>query len=449
MKSNFALITLLAVAGTPAAAQTPASEPYALSYAAGGYDDGGNFLGGTEFMNLTTFNGKLYGGLSYFMDDPGTDPKSGAQIIVLDSSTSQWQQEFVFDQTDSVGNFLYGRINSLQVVQFQSYDPTTGTVEGTLANILTTSFSGNGGVWTQESPGNWVNTELPTSQEVRSMATHYVAGQTTNTLFAGASGFHIYAGTYDPSVPGQITWDKKPEILVPEVKAARSRVMSMTECGGYLFAAVNPSIYRRNDQTKSWEVIYTYPADAYDLSKDVSGFRALNCVILDNGQSALMTGLEGDHSSIFSFDPQTGVGSIVLNVNGFLTQQWGNPSLNLDTIAGYDDNDIALVNGDQLTGLDTRSPVAGEKNAAFFISCIQDQCDLVQSAYQLHEVPVLLPWPYYRSNVALESIRTVTVSPFPEDQGQVIYLGGYDGGHVAHHNTAWLYRVGINTALAH
>jgi hypothetical protein len=62
---------------------------------------------------------------------------------------------------------------------------------------------------------------------------------------------------------------------------------------------------------------------------------------------------------------------------------------------------------------------------------------------------VLLPWPYYRSNVALESIRTVTVSPFPEDQGQVIYLGGYDGGHVAHHNTAWLYRVGINTALAH
>src|ERR1700733_10184846 len=121
------LIVVFALLGTVIGAKAvgqsmpdlPSSEPYSLSYAAGGRDNQGNFLGGTELMNLVGFEGKLYAGVGYWMDRPRlfpahagapgdsqmdrshfdparVDPKSGAQILVLDSKHSQWRQEHVF-----------------------------------------------------------------------------------------------------------------------------------------------------------------------------------------------------------------------------------------------------------------------------------------------------------------------------------------------------------------
>jgi hypothetical protein len=42
----------------------------------------------------------------------------------------------------------------------------------------------------------------------------------------------------------------------------------------------------------------------------------------------------------------------------------------------------------------------------------------------------------------------IAVSPFLEDHGRVVYLGGYDGHFKPDHNIAWLDRVGIDAALA-
>jgi hypothetical protein len=67
-----------------------ANEPYKLSYAPGANEDR-NFLGGTEFMYLVPFQGKLYGGVGYWMDAPDyfknqpADPSPGPLILVLDS----------------------------------------------------------------------------------------------------------------------------------------------------------------------------------------------------------------------------------------------------------------------------------------------------------------------------------------------------------------------------
>jgi len=44
----------------------------------------------------------------------------------------------------------------------------------------------------------------------------------------------------------------------------------------------------------------------------------------------------------------------------------------------------------------------------------------------------------------LRGTRTITVSPFPDDQGRVLYFGGYDaGGAGEKHNTAWIYQAKI------
>ena len=440
-----------AVAQTP-----PADEPYSLSYAAGGNDAQGNFLGGTEFMHVVAFNGMLYGGLSYWEDVPGNDPNSHAQIIVLNSYNGQWQQEWLFYHPASKGDVSATRVNSLDVVTFHSYD-ASGNVTGTYPPILAASLD-TGFVFTQQSPGKWVNTLLPSSQGVRSTATHLIPGDTTETFFAGVGTKNapgtvssVYNGTYDPSVPGQISWNQQPEILAPQ----GGRVMSMVDCDGYLFAAVNPYIYRRNDQTNSWEQFFTY--ETANNNPDGSGFRALTCTNLSGGQLALMTGLEGPAGYIFTIDPQTGAGSIVVDTRKSLTKQWGGAPL-AGLITGYDYEDVTPVTSGpdtfQLTGLSTESPIANEQNAAWFLSCeLNDYgCDFnsaqstSQPPYWLFEVPAL-PWPYSRSDTALRSIRTIAVSPFPEDQGQVMYLGGYDARNEPAHNTAWLYRVGIDYAL--
>jgi hypothetical protein len=445
------------IVGQAVAQTSPADEPYSLSYAAGGNDAQGNFLGGTEFMHVVAFNGMLYGGLSYWEDVPGNDPNSQAQILVLNSYNGQWQQEWLFHHNRSDGDVDATRVNSLDVVTFHSYD-ASGNVTGTYPPILTAGLAkGTGAVFTQQSPGKWVNTLLPSSQAVRSIVTHLIPGGNTETLFTGvgtkdAPGTvsYVYTGTYDPSVPGQISWNQMPETLDPQ----GGRVMSMVDCDGYLFAAVKPYIYRRNDQTNSWEQFFTYATNNNSLT---SGFRALTCTSLSGGQLALMTSLEGP-GDIFTIDPQTGAGSIVVNTWKSLTRQWGGAPV-AGVITGYDDEDVTPVTSApdtfQLTGLGSESPIANEQNAAWFLSCeLNDYgCDFnsaqstSQPPYWLFEVPALLPWPYSRSDTALRSIRTIAVSPFPEDQGQVMYLGGYDARNKPAHNTAWLYRVGIDYAL--
>jgi hypothetical protein len=471
----FALLSRFVV-GNQAVAQRatlPANEPYSLSYAAGGHDARGNFLGGTELMNLAAFEGKLYAGIGYWMDvarfrsapfDPragagygmgradvfqqSADPPSGPQILVLDSKNSQWRQEMVFDQRNYGGGFLYNRLSAMELIQFHRYD-AAGNVLGPAAQMLVVGLDGRGGtVYTRRLPGNWEDTRFPTPIPIRSLAVHYDRTDKTEKLFAGPGGEQdqtvdrpIYSGVYDPSAPGRIRWDPTPEHL-----GFQGRVMSMVECGGSLFAAARPSILRRNDAKKSWEIIYTYPVtDPLDLSIISSGFRGLTCIDGPDGKKALLTGFEGTSGDILRVDPQTGSAVVELHTRQFLTQQWGSPPAKRDIIPGY--NDVPLVRSApeiRLFGILSFSPNANQISAAWFLSRAAGN----PPRYEPHEVGPPPNWPYARSDTGLWSVRSIAVSPFPEDQGQILYLGGYDGHFKPDHNTAWLYRVGMDTALA-
>lgn len=453
----FVLLSRSAV-GTQTVAQgmsaLPANEPFSLSYAAGGYDARGNFLGGTELMNLAAFEGKLYAGIGYWTDRPQlfsapADPKSGPQILVLDSKNARWRQEMAFNERDDTGAFKYTRIGAMQVIQFHRFD-TAGNVVGPRAEMLVVGLDGKDGtVYTQRSPGNWEDTLLPTSIPLRSLVVHYDPADRTEKLYAGPGGgqtknIHraIYSGVYDPLAPGRIRWDPTPERIV-----LQDRVVSMVDCGGTLFAAIKPSIFRRNDQTKTWELFYSYPiTNPFDLSGHGSGFRGLTCINGPDGKKALLSGFDGFSGDILRIDLDTGAAVVELNTRQFLTQQWGSPPTEQDIIAGY--NDIPLVESGpderRLFGLLALSPNANETNSAWILSGTTNY----PPRYELHEVGAPLKWPYNRSDAALWSVRTIAVSPFPEDQGQVLYLGGYDGHFKPNHNTAWLYRAGVNTTLA-
>jgi hypothetical protein len=430
--------------GPALAATSPADEPYSVSYAAGGYDLRGNFLGGTEFMNLVAFEGKLYGGIGYWEDEPNyfpdhPDPALGAQIVVLDSKRAGWRQETVFNQRGPGGRLRYTRLSSMDAVSFHKFD-ANGNISGVRAKFLVASLDGpSGALFAQAAPGSWVDLRVPTSSAVRAFIVHYDPVAKAELLFAGSGTMHVYgainSGALVSSARGPaIQWNSD-----AEVSNLPDRVMSFVNCGGRLFAAAKPSIYQRDDATGQWSVFYTYNMTAYDQSIYVSGFRALACVNdpTQPGQKAILTGFEGSAGDILRINIQSGQATLEQNSRQFLTKVGVTGD---DIIVAYSSIPRIKYNNQNewLFGVLGRS----QTSSAWFLS----RSDTNSQAYSIHEVKAL-PWPYQRSDQNLWSVRTIAVSPFPEDHGDVLYIGGYDGHFKRDHNTAWLYRVGINTAM--
>ena len=46
----------------------------------------------------------------------------------------------------------------------------------------------------------------------------------------------------------------------------------------------------------------------------------------------------------------------------------------------------------------------------------------------------------------LVATRTIELSPFAEDQGHVLYFGGFDCADIESHNTAWIYKTTLPVA---
>jgi hypothetical protein len=88
---KLALLAALLVVSTNASAQTSSwSGPpssftrmkYSRDYPTGTFDTNGGFLGGTACMYLVPHDGRLWAGIGYWNDIPGSDPAPGPQIVV-------------------------------------------------------------------------------------------------------------------------------------------------------------------------------------------------------------------------------------------------------------------------------------------------------------------------------------------------------------------------------
>jgi len=433
--------------------QNPAYEPYSVSFEAGSRDDSGNFLGGSELINLVGFKGKLYAGIGYWMDQPDffadhIDPTSAAQVLVLDSKGGKWRQEVVFDDKDTTGKFKYVRLSSMKNITFHEYDDA-GKMTKPLTEMLVASLDGNkGALFAQVDSGGWRNLNIPASSPVRSFAVHFNPYTKTEKLYIGSgrlttSNGAIFSGTYDPDSPNQmIRWNTKPEF-----SGFPNRVMSFEECEGKLFFAAKPKIYRLDDKSGNWEVLYSYPlTHSFDKTKYVSGFRALTCVPDSDhpNKKILLSGFEGTEGDIIRIDPQTSAAQVELNSRKFLSEKWDSKiPPTTDIIVGYSNLPYLESSGEgaYLFGLLARNPNKDDINSAWFLSRNGSH-----HTYKLHRVNPI-KWTNIKSDQRLFSVRAIAISPFPEDQGKVIFLGGYDGHFKSVHNTAWLYRVGIETAL--
>ena len=449
-----------------------AHEGLSVAFQAGQHADKGQLLGGTELTRLVSYDGKLYAGTGYWEDSSGSDPSPGPAILVLDSPRAHWRLEHVFSERRPDGRERFLAVSVVKVITFTTDDrgrvipPVPIFVAG-----LQAAAGGVGAIFSRDnSRGEWIES-LSRGKGIRAVGFYKDPVTGVDRIFAGVTGYSkgdqsgaIISGVYDPSVPGRIRWDQKPEFT-----DFRNRVMGFVECNRGLYFAAKPSLFQRalNGNSPKWKEVCSYSPE---LARTNSGLRGLTAISDPHapGHDLILAALEGDHKNharIVAIDPlhHHSMRS-ELDIVNFLIAQWGR-LIHPSVIAAY--NDMPLVESPltkesvRLIGLQAHCPLPGKQRSAWYL--VRDS----GAHYSLHEVPPISFSPESRESPhtylslmrssgrqsvetgpALIAVRAIIVSPFAEDGGQALYLGGYDADLYPAHNTAWLYRVGLNTALS-
>jgi hypothetical protein len=303
-----------------------------------------------------------------------------------------------------------------------------------------------------DATGKWVAVTLAQDRpapdflpQIRAFGTHRDRITGVDQVFAGQTPRGIFAGHFDPGVPGRISWAAAPELDASTVSTAfsglagRLRVSSFAEANGRLYAAVGQQVYERIDgSAPRWRLVYTNPRPG----RSETGLRGLTAIHGAAGGDALLAAVEGNAARVVRIDPTTGGEVTELDLTDFLARSW-EMRVNY-TIAAY--NDMTKVGNSLLLGLMAFIPRTSPIGAGHGV---------VDVGYGQVESGAwyLVRWPNGRYDLRrvvapfaqpLVAVRTIRVSPFA---GETIYFAGYDANKAPAHNTAWVARATLASAL--
>jgi hypothetical protein len=438
---------------------------FQLSFAAGSLDSAGHLLGGTEVRLLTGHGGKLYAGNGYWQDRPGPEGLQGAQILILDESGARWRVDHSFDEVMPSGRPRNLAISALSEVSFAT-DGTGARLPGPVSLLIASTWdlTGTTRIFSRDdATGAWTAVILAQDRpapdflpQVRSFGAHRDRQTGIDLVFAGQDPRGVFSGGYDATVPGGIRWGATPELDISRIStsafpglAGRLRISSFAECNGRLYAAVGQQIYERIDgAAPHWRLVYTNPHPR----RSETGLRGLTAVPGPSGSGeVLLAAVEGDGARIIRVDPNDGSEATDLDLETFLSNRWQTRVSYV--IAAY--NDMARIRDNQrgdllLIGLE-----------AFILSRVPAPSghSVVDVGYGRLDAGgwYLVRYPDGRYDLrqitaspmtgqALVATRSIAVSPFPNDGGS-LYFAGYDANKAPAHNTAWIFRASLATAL--
>jgi hypothetical protein len=414
--------------------------PFQVSWQAGSYDGAGRYMGGTELMFLVAHKGMLFAGTSVWEDVPGDDPTVGAQILRLDSANGQWQVDKQFNYAVG-GTPVRQRITAMDSFTFTTDGQGNQLPEPvTILLAAPTDLFGRVSVYSRNDlTGTWTEMRLANNVSggsVRAMGFHHDTVNGVDRVFAGADHAGTFSGVYDPTAPGGIRWDSQPEQVYD------TRAMSFTEVNHSLLMANSPQLSKRIDGPQPhWETVVTYQPPI----QGANGLRGLTAIPGDLGiGQALLAGFEDFNSYILRFSPFLGyIYTVELDIKAFLMQQWGGLGFPY-AVPAY--NDMLAVTDPQtgeathIVTLSAFSPNPDQATSAWYL--VRHDAD---RSYDLHEIQAIAT--DLQPNPTLIGTRTMVISPFPEDGGQVVYVGGYDAYGLPTHNSAWLYKAPLGAML--
>ena len=456
---------------------------FTVAFQAGAYDAARNYLGGTEIRVSVTHGGKLYVGNNYWMDQSGKDPMPGPAIFALDSRIGKWRVEHEFAERLSDGTRRSMGISALESVTFCS-DAAGKPLPRPVSMLLAGTWVSTGDAIVasrDESNGRWTEMALPAAEaanaleaqtrqqtgargfagmtfgsaETRCVLVHRDAVTGVDRIFAGVRPAGVYSGAYDASAPGRIRWEPRPELETPPGDFFRNteRIMGFTECNGQLHVVVGRSIYRRSDGPRpKWEKVYTNS----DGRSVMTGLRGPTAVPHPSGKGqALLVALEGTACRMIRLDPQNHYSAVVeLDVLSLLDKEWGirpayaEAGMNhcgggmtriKDSASGQDFWLIGI--GSQLGPGRPQHGTAGGRKTFFGLE--RGAWYLVRNTSGEYALRHIVD----ASDPVLIAPRTFCLSPFPEDDGNAIYIGGYDCWGKPAHNTGWMYRGTLDGVL--
>jgi len=411
---------------------------FGLSWHAGETDVDGITMYGTEIMRILPYKGKLYASNSMWMESDPSIPKA-CQLLVLDSPDGKWRLLHQFT-TKAL------RLVCLQTVTFTT--DAQGKKIQPVTMLLTAPDTVGVGDVQVFSLDDKTNELVPMSlgmstssyASTRAIGFHRDSKTGIDLVFAGNDVLGMFSGSYDPNVSGRIKWQGSPELAIP----VGERVMGFTDCNGVCYCATSNHIYKRFDgPSHSWEQVYYDPKET-----NAVGIRGLTSVPNPSGNDEVL--LFRSSNMVRHIDPaDNNKETAELDLNAYLTKILDvSVSFNL---CAYNDF------------LSYTVPDTGEKVYLF-------GCEITYPAYVVTNNPSLRVFKTPSSGIyaaegrffirhankdginfelaeiidpslpTLVSVRTIAISPFAADRGQVIYFGGFDCNYQSSHNTAWIYR---------
>jgi hypothetical protein len=450
------------VAGLPSGRAHAAG--YEVSYAAGGKDAAGAFMGGTEMRVLTTYDGKLYAGNGYWEDRPGPEGLQGAELLVLDAPGARWRVEHRFDERLPDGRRRDFAISALAGITLAT-DGRGAPLTKPVSMLLASSWDRTGAtrVFSRDGEtGQWTATVLAEDRplpgflpQIRCFAIHRDQITGADHVFAGNDPRGIFTGVFDQGVPGHIRWGSAPELDIRTLSTAafpglggRLRVSSFAEANGVLYAAVGQQVFQRIDgREPTWRLIYTNSQPHYSQT----GLRGVTAIANPAGPGqVLLAAVEGNGARIVRIDPRSGAETTDLDLGALLNEAWQTRVSYV--IAGY--NDMTEVADPRLgrvllIGLEAFIPPASPRPPGHTVLDVVHGLEggawyLIRHPdghYDLRQVDAALP-EIGRSLVAVRSIRP---SPFPGERA--LYFAGYDANNTLTHSSAWIVRAPIDAVL--
>jgi hypothetical protein len=412
------------------------------SWLAGVHDKNGHLMTGTEIMFIVPHMGKLYAGNSLWMESDPNISKA-CQIFVLESPEDDWKLDYQFAENNL-------RVSSLKSITFStdSKGNSINPVSILLANPL--DFNGSIEVYIHDDDnGIWVKNILGSAQKLASIRCITLYRDTitgVDRVFAGSDPLGTFSGTYDPSLPGKINWEKTPEFPTPEAE----RVMAMTVCNKKFHCATSRHIYVRTDgPSPSWSEVYHFPQTNW-----LKGIRGLTSIPNPTGQGESL--LFTVRNKVHRLDPLRNYEeTIELDLNDFLSKKWG---LQVDyVLSAYSE---FLPFNDPISGEDCllfgfqaryhRSVFETESPPKIRVCSMLERGEYYDASgrYFMRHVKdgnisyeyVDVTDPHLDPEPMLVAVRTITQSPFKGEEGRVLYLGGFDCNWIKVHNTGWIYR---------
>ena len=429
------------------------AQTWQKSFSSGNYDLNGQYLGGSEVLQLVSHKKMLFASVGYWQDDNniwygGSNNSIGwGQINSLDNPSAIWKEDLFLGSSylrpeilkqiiftkDQFGNALSSPDT---VLICAGYSPNYITSQVTVKSFVRNDVNGTWG------ESQIVQGGVPAGENYSIRDIEMYVDQQTGFeyVFATVGTQGIYKGKYNSANPGKIDW-----ISTAEFGPLSIRPLGIEIANGELYFSSGSKLYKRNDGINySYSVSHDFSDLSTNINSAVGGIRGLTTISNPNGTNEtllLMWCPDGQSKgTIYRLEPNGNGGfdryyetKISLLVENYLVGSSVSYLLGAyNEFYKYTDpltNDTYHIIGFESSISAGSQPTwNGYYSGALFAKRDNNM------QYTLEEVNGTIGM----NDTALVAIRCYVKSPFNNDHS--IYFGGFDPNGNISTNMAWIYK---------